>query len=494
MLTLVDSSEMDELSSYFLLTEHNAMSYALCCAVCATILTQMTFVMSKFKLLSEHSYLPAELYAADAKRVRHMFDYTDSADVTMLLTSFFLYTHYVNIKGKTGKAIMFLREAITTCQLLGLHEPSTYVSKSAAEVHRCKKIYYMLLVTERFMCFEDGLPVILDPVIALPSLQNEEYPSLLVGFTELVRVFAVPSKEFFGELNQKRGTLELMAFRHTADENALNDKTSWVVNVQRKLKQPLSDAIQVSDSQKLNIALSRAWIQAIAWRITAENGLISPKVDSLNCFSPNFPLVIVDDFLLTVEHLPLFAFESNGPGVCVKLLAIASSLNRALLHNKENSLLSDRLKSMFSLVTRYKNDVSLPLDIYSSVASTLVNLQNVVPRPLAVSEYEPGKIEEILEDDMPDLMLNEQDLMGQVGSNLQLLSMYKDTGITPSGDPFSGIINQPNAYIPGDFDALCKSESNTSLSIFGMTNAFAQDLPAQNKSNAYSQVSPGFLP
>lgn len=498
MLTLVDNSEMDELSSYFLLTERNAMSYALCCAVCATILTQMTFVMSRFKLLSVHTYLPAELYAEDAKRVRHLFDYTESPDVTTLLSSFFLYTHYVNIKGKTAQAILYLREAITTCQLLGLHEPSTYVCKSAAEVHRCKKIYYMLLVTERFMCFEDGLPVILDPVIALPSLQNEEYPSLLVGFTELVRVFAVPSKGFFGELNQKKGNLELTAFRHTPDKEGLEDKKSWVMNVYQKLRQPLSDAIQVSDSQKLNIALSRAWIQAIAWHITSENGLISRKANALNCFSVNFPLVIVDDFLKSVENLPLFAFESNGPGICVKLLAVASSLNRALLHEPANRILCDRLNTLFTLITRYKNDVSLPMDIYTSIAATIVNQKNHVPRPLALSDYELGKVEEILDtDDKTDLMLDEQGLMGhagqlgqagqmgQMGSSLQLLCMYKDVAITPSGDPFAGITLNPHTHAPGDFDALNKSKSSSALSIIEMMHAFVQDPHTQNKSDAY---------
>lgn len=506
MLTLVGNSDMDELCNYFLLTERNAMSYALCCAVCATILTQMTFVLSKIKLLNIHAYLPAEQYAADAKRVRHLFDYTSSPDVTTLLTSFFLYTHYVNVKGKTGQAIMYLREAITACQLLGLHEPTTYVNKSSAEVHRYKKIFYMLIVTERFMCFEDGLPVILDPVIEIPSLQNEEYPSLLVGFTELVRIFAVPSKGFFGQLNQNRGNLDLVAFRHTTQDKAIEEKKLWVMNVHRKLNEPLSDAIQVSDSQKLNIVLSKAWIQAIAWHIASDDGLISQTPDSLNYLSVQFPLKIVNEFLLAVEHLPLFAFESNGPGICVKLLAIANSLNRAFLHNRGNVLMVDRLNTIFSLVTRYKNDVSLPTDIYISVATTILNVKTTVPRRLAPTDYENTKIEEIIDsEDKSELLFPEQELIGQVGrvgqvgqvgqtgSNAQVLPMYKDTALMSPGDTLSGIIFNPIMHTPGDCDAL-KSKTNSALSIMDLMHAFALDKLTQNRSDAYTHMSPGFLP
>lgn len=498
MLTLVGNSDMDDLCSYFALTERNAMSYALCCAVCATILTQMTFVLSKIKYLSVNKYLPPEDYARDAKRVRHMFDYTCSPNVVTLLTSFFLYTHYVNIKGKTKQAIMYLREAITMSQLLGLHDPSTYVNKSAAEVHRCKKIYYMLLVTERFMCFEDGLPLILDPIIEIPSLKDEEYPGLLVGFTELVRVFAVPSKGFFGELHQKLGNLDLGAFSHTLDNKPIGDGKKWVLDVHRKLNQPLSNAIQVSDAQKLNIVLSRAWIRAMAWNISAENGFISQSADTLNCLSICYPLNIVNDFLLATENLPLFAFESNGPGICVKLLEIGSSLNRMILHHRGNMLMGDRLHTIFSIVTRYRNDVSLPMDVYDSIAATLVEMKNTVPHPITSAGYENAKIEEIFDsENKQELLFRDSQLdtlESQTESSIQLLHLYKDATQTPPADPFSGIALSPIMHTSGDTDALSKSKSNSALSIIDLMHAFAQDQAAQNKGGGASpHISPGFL-
>ena len=499
MLTLVGDSNMDSLCKYIKLSEENAMSYALCCAVCATILTQVTFVTSKIKMLNINACLPANEYANEAKRVRYLYDYAANPTVLTLLSSFFLYTHYVNVKGKTTQSNMYLREAITTSQILGLHEPLSYVNKSAAEVHRWKKIYYMLLVTERYMCFEDGLPVILDPCIETPSLENEEYPSLLVGFTELVWVFSVPSKEFFGELNQKRGNRDLNAFRHSLERQGLEEKKKWILNVHNKLSQPYDDAIKVSDSQKLNIVLSQAWIQSIAWHITSENGLLYGNTDPRNCFSVEFPGKIAENFLRATTNLPLFAFESNGPGVGVKLLAIAESLSHAIPHSQDKLSMAERLNCIFSLVNRYKNDVALPLEVYTKVANTIADLKSCIPRSLQqIGEYEQNRIEELCEEhEDPELtyegmlrqkQAEESESLIPDTSSMQPSQICKPATLRSQGEFF--LLGNRVVNGAGDFNSMSRTTSSSTTSIIGLMNSF---IPGQFYSNKeYPTLSPEY--
>lgn len=381
ILTLVGNAQME--SAHFLqLTEHNAMSYALCCSVCAFISTQVTFVSNREKVLDVQNTLPAAVYAEEARRVRNLFDYSQEPNILTLLSSFFLYAHYVNSKGRTNQAIVYLREAITISQLLGLHDPSTYVGKSAAESHRCKKIYYILFITERFMSFEDGIPVVLDPCISFPLLENEEYPSLLVGFLELIKVFSVPDKNFFGEINQKSGQNKLQVFRDYLQGQRVEEKRKWILDVQTKLGQPFKIGDKMSDSHKLNVKLLQSWIQAIAWHITQENGLLRNNTAAGDeCFAVDFPFKIARDFLEASKDLPPFAFEANGPGISVKLLEIANSMTLALSNSNKKMVVSDGLSYIFLLVNRFKNDVILPADVYNKVAN-LISACHGVPRLL----------------------------------------------------------------------------------------------------------------
>lgn len=427
MLTFVDSTQMNHEGHCIQLTQKNAMSYALCCAVCSAIATQVSFVSNKDKVLNVQNVLPASVYAEEARRVRNLFDYSQEPSVLTLLSSFFLYAHYVNNKGRANQAIIYLREAIAISQVLGFHEAGSYEGKTTAEIHRCKKIYYMLLITERFMCFEDGMPVILDPCIEFPLLENEEYPSLLVGFTELIKVFSVPDKKFFGEINQKSGYNKMQMFRDYLENQGVDEKRRWIYDVQKKLGQPIESPIKISDSQKVNILLSQSWMKAIAWHITLGSGLLrSGSGDTDDCFHVDFPLKIARDFLSDTQDLPQFAFEANGPGICVKLLEIANSMTFALPTTEKKYLMADSLSSVFLLIQKFRNDVTLPLEVYHKVANLLSSYKRTVPRPLErpdpTQRPMPSSIEEIFDDDEAS----------DAGHLLDDAATLPVTGLTPS--------------------------------------------------------------
>lgn len=494
MLTVYDGAQMLPERNFVRLTEKNAHLYALCCAVCAAIIMQVSFVSSTVNVACGPVTL-GHAYAEEAKRVRNLFDYTSNPLVETVLSLFFLYAHFVNNKGRTPQAIVYLREAITVAQLLGFHEPASYVGKTAAEVHRWKKIYYTLLVTERFMCFEDAMPVVLDPCINFPELDNEEYPSLLVGFTELIRVFSIPNKKFFGEMNQKGHSLP-------AGELSLSEKRQWIYAVQKKLGKLSVFSEKVSEVQKLNILLSRSWIRAIAWHITSENGLLRHLDDGNDCFDVSFPVTNAREFLAAAADLPLFAFEANGPGICVKLLEMANSLTCAFSHSSNRGSVIDALDNVFRLVNTFRSDVMLPVHVYVKVSRLLSSYKTrYVPRPIencsAISEVLDEPETGTDASDAPNIALNP----AIPESVIDTPPITKDSPEQASLTPYY-MADLPTGFTPDESDHaalnyardfLPSAMSRGSLHLYLQAMGFRGARPASSSSSALANVMASFM-
>ncbi|CAH6719041.1 putative probable sucrose utilization protein Suc1p [[Candida] jaroonii] len=374
------------------LNPENATSYSLCCAVCAAITKQLTFLtQGSNPIVGIQHNIDASEYAKEAIRSRNLFDYRLNPSHDSLLISFFLYIYYVNIKGGVQAAIMYMKEAISTAQLLGLHDPRTYEAKPPAEIHRLRKIYYMLLVTERFTCIEDNVPVCLEPSIPLPSLEDEEYSGLLTGFIELVKIFSIPDKKFFDNLinYSQKNPSNLNHFKNLFLSSG-SPTTKWIINVQTELSK-IQVTTSSSDTQRLNIILSKYWMKSLAWHISSQNGLLVKKTKNPEeeCLVSQFPIQIAKDFLLETQDLPLFAFESNGPGVCVKLLeialAVADSVNECIINKQETFTAFNILTSIFSLVSKFKSDITISQELYQKVES-IINRKSV-PSPIYPKSY-----------------------------------------------------------------------------------------------------------
>lgn len=379
-------------SSDSTLSNENATSYSLCCAVCAAITRQLTFLTTGNPIVGVPPNIDASEYAKESIRARNLYDYRLEPSHDNLLISFFLYIYYVNIKGGIQAAILYMKEAISIAQLLGLHDPRTYSTKTTAEVHRLRKIYYMLLVTERFMCIEDNVPVCLEPSIPLPSLEDEEYSGLLTGFIELVKVFSIPDKKFFDNLinYSKKNPSNLQNF-HNLFASSGAPTRKWIINVQAELKKIEIDNAS-SDTQRLNIILSKHWMRSLAWHISSQNGLLIKKAKTPEefCLTSQFPIEIARDFLIGTEQLPIFAFESNGPGVCVKLLeialAVADSVNECIVNKLESFTAYNILTSVFTLVSKFKSDITISKELYSKVEN-IVNKKSTAVSPVYTKSY-----------------------------------------------------------------------------------------------------------
>jgi hypothetical protein len=70
-------------------------------------------------------------------------------DISSILVSFFLHVYYAKINQPT-KAMMFIQEAITRAQILGLDERQTNVSGlDGPLIANCELVFPLLWVSER---------------------------------------------------------------------------------------------------------------------------------------------------------------------------------------------------------------------------------------------------------------------------------------------------------------------------------------------------------
>ncbi|KAK6455955.1 putative sucrose utilization protein or maltose fermentation regulatory protein [Scheffersomyces xylosifermentans] len=382
---LVNSSRISTLSTK--LHKDDISSYALGCAISAALIVQVKFLSTTTSLLNLPFNVPHSYFVKEAIRARESFDYRLNPSPETLLTSFFLYGYYINLKDGGPAAISYLREAISIAQNLGLQNPKTYLGKSKGEVHTLRKIYYMLLVSERFICIEDDMPVILEASIPFPSLEQEEFPTMLEGFTKLVKIFSIPDKKFFDNFMTLKNT--------ESDMKGTFLSSMWIVNVQQELN-CIPSSSDLNSTQKLNILLSKCWMQCLTWNISKKNNLLlDPQSITANTagLSMEFPLEVVKTFLENSKGLPLFAFESNGPGACLKILELGNSLADCIeLTNSRKGY--DYLSTIYVLVTKLKNEDFLPMQVYKKIENTLLSNRLQLPE-----DQTDSYISEIIEEE-----------------------------------------------------------------------------------------------
>lgn len=73
----------------------------------------------------------------------------DGLDLTALRTAFFLHVYHENMEPGGVKSLVFLREAITMAQMMGMHRESSYSCLPSEEQQLRRRILWLLFVTER---------------------------------------------------------------------------------------------------------------------------------------------------------------------------------------------------------------------------------------------------------------------------------------------------------------------------------------------------------
>ena len=123
-------------------------TYSLANAVGAATIAQLKIV--------ETDDSSASFMEQECQRTKSMGGGDSVLNLNMLRISFFLHVYHENLAPGGTKSLLYLREAISMAQVMGVHRESSYLTLSADEQQIRRRILWLLFVTERY--FHTAIP------------------------------------------------------------------------------------------------------------------------------------------------------------------------------------------------------------------------------------------------------------------------------------------------------------------------------------------------
>jgi hypothetical protein len=314
-------------------------TYALANAVGAATMAQLKLDGPKSSADADiHDKVTAAMMEAESQRARVALELRQghgaAASLTMLRVSFFLHIYHENQAPGGVKSLLYLREAITLAQIMGLHRAAAYAYLPPSDQRMRRRILWLLFVTERGVAMLHKLPVVIMSSTALPSLDGcdgEDEAHILPAFKKLVNLFWIFDQS---------GAFDII--QNSTDEDASgtpmaqNPGTSTQAagsNLLEALQRTLQEVpVDVdldgsNDVQRADICVTRQWMQVLLWRATLHRKKYAPS-ESQSALSR--PIQIAKEFLDLTSRLPDSALEAHGPTIEFKIYDIASAVTDAI--------------------------------------------------------------------------------------------------------------------------------------------------------------------
>lgn len=306
---------------------HDVETFALAAAVGAATMAQLK--LERFQDGGVDDGTTARCLEAECQRVRtfHSLD-SGAASLNKLRTSFFLHVYHENQEPGGTKSLLYLREAITLAQIMGLHRASTYHTLDPSEDRLRRRILWLLFVTERGVAMLHKLPVILTSAKKLPPLDatgSDDEAHILPAFKKLVNLFWIFDQSGAFEILQD--ATDDMSQASGSHGSFFNHE---ILNtLKRRLQDsPLEMENGSSDIQKADICVTRQWMQVLIWRATLGGWRDNTHSSSAVVTAP---VHIAQEFLDFISQLPSTALEAHGPAIEFKVYEIASAVADSVL-------------------------------------------------------------------------------------------------------------------------------------------------------------------
>lgn len=292
---------------------------ALANAVCAAIIAQLKLPFEG--RTDDDDPATAASMAAECQRAKASLQSTDQGpemNLNMLRISFFQHIYHENLSPGGSKSLLFLREAISIAQIMGLQRQSTYASLPAEEQQMRRRMLWLLFVTERGVAMLHKLPTILTWQPSFPPLDGaseQDEAHILPAFKRLV--------ELFWTFDQS-GAFDLI---HTDDRGDAR-RGCRLDSLQRRLQEMSEEEQETNEVQKADILVTKSWMQTVLWRATVRRSRVYEQTGLVTQ-----PYRIVSDFLSNISRYSKNALEAHGPTIELKIYEIASALTDALSTN-----------------------------------------------------------------------------------------------------------------------------------------------------------------
>lgn len=99
--------------------------------------------------------------------------------------------------------------------------------------------------------------------------------------------------------------------------DSLTCSKQWLVDVQKKLDasaNAMNMIAESSETQQLDIKISRQWLHILAWQISVKHGLLSLGGDE-EPFNLKYPIRLARDLVKTTSTASQTSLDSHGIGM-----------------------------------------------------------------------------------------------------------------------------------------------------------------------------------
>ena len=214
------------------------------------------------------------------------------------MTSFFLFAYYGNHE-KHAKAWHYLQEAITFAENLNMDDESSYGKLDPVEAQWRRRLYWLLFITERAYAVQRRKHTRLHSSVQLPAVYESEDPQLLNGFVNLANLFSAVDDNF------------VRAWRGSRKASLCNE--AWLAQTQEQLDKAALALGNITETQQLDISVTREWLHVLAWQMGVSNGLIWGQ--GQGGMRLEYPIELAKKVVEITSGANALALDSHGIGM-----------------------------------------------------------------------------------------------------------------------------------------------------------------------------------
>ncbi|ROW03956.1 hypothetical protein VSDG_00961 [Cytospora chrysosperma] len=278
---------------------------------------------------------------------RQSYDFMEDASLHAVVSSFWLSTSFFEIN-QNRKSWLYLREALTLAQDMGIHDDSTYVNLSPEEALCRQRVFWILFVTERSFAILRNKPITFKKTPSLPTTRHTyESPDIHTGFLQLVSSYTPLDESFVSAWNDGSDP-RVSATTYLALQNLLaqppsflqrsrattpsDDSSPGFTATVTAAPSPSGSAEEADEEiiqseptaiQKADLLITQQWLRLIVWQASFRQSLLSWTAPHEGMHFA-FPLAIARSTASVLQSLPSSAVEVHGMGIFEKIFEIGT--------------------------------------------------------------------------------------------------------------------------------------------------------------------------
>ena len=175
----------------------------------------------------------------------------------------------------------------------------SYSKLDPTEAQWRRRLYWLLFITERAYAVQSHKHTRLTPTVLLPEILHNEDAVLLNGFSNLAQLFSAVDDNF------------VRAWRGSRKTSLCNQ--AWLKDTQDRLDKAALSNTNISETQHLDISITREWLHMLAWQVGLRNGLIWGSGEDVMRLS--YPIELAQRVVDITSMANSQALDSHGIGM-----------------------------------------------------------------------------------------------------------------------------------------------------------------------------------